>query len=576
MIFALFYLHWLAPALALSYVPFLKSGATCEYCGDGCQSGNCYPEDSHNGMITMPTCGREAGGAECPDQLCCSRFGWCGDGEAFCGIGCQNGDCFDLFGDQEQSKDDDEDEDGIVDSGTTGHDDTMMPIDSSGTCLTNTTTGEKYCNDPSHCCSAHNYCGLGNDKNYCGDGCIGGACWASAGAKDEANETSTDEGSETGEEEGNETANQEGSNDDDVDEGGIADSGITGHDGTMMPIDSSGTCLTNATTGEKYCNDPSHCCSAHNYCGLGNDTNYCGDGCIGGACWASAGAEDEANETGTDEGSEPDMDEGSETGTDEGNETGEEEGNEAGMDNLDIIEEEGGDGVTKEAHHGTGYGSGIGMYAVCVDPTESISNDDLETSVANEVIVGYQYALNTDEDANLDEVLTLLEYQVHDLLLEEKMDCSLVDRRNLQAKCYPEAIVSSPKEIEVTDTVCQESEGMEGKNCHVIDGGFGVFLGRDEGCSLFAEDQIRQDYLAWISEKMSQESRTGVPQAIENVDGAAGISFRGAIMSDNRSPVIGGSVSGFSTQNTGEDVSSKGVTALGELLPKSLLTLTTS
>lgn len=35
-------------------------------------------------------CGRQNGGALCPNGLCCSEFGWCGTTEAYCGEGCQS------------------------------------------------------------------------------------------------------------------------------------------------------------------------------------------------------------------------------------------------------------------------------------------------------------------------------------------------------------------------------------------------------------------------------------------------------------------------------------------------------
>ncbi|KAL6660533.1 hypothetical protein ACP70R_001568 [Stipagrostis hirtigluma subsp. patula] len=35
-------------------------------------------------------CGSQAGGATCPNCLCCSRFGWCGSTAEFCGTGCQS------------------------------------------------------------------------------------------------------------------------------------------------------------------------------------------------------------------------------------------------------------------------------------------------------------------------------------------------------------------------------------------------------------------------------------------------------------------------------------------------------
>ncbi|KAL6873550.1 hypothetical protein ACP4OV_013632 [Aristida adscensionis] len=35
-------------------------------------------------------CGPQAGGAACPDCLCCSRFGWCGSTADYCGPGCHS------------------------------------------------------------------------------------------------------------------------------------------------------------------------------------------------------------------------------------------------------------------------------------------------------------------------------------------------------------------------------------------------------------------------------------------------------------------------------------------------------
>ncbi|KAL6224410.1 hypothetical protein ACLB2K_003265 [Fragaria x ananassa] len=35
-------------------------------------------------------CGRQAGGATCPNGLCCSQFGYCGNTAEYCGTGCQS------------------------------------------------------------------------------------------------------------------------------------------------------------------------------------------------------------------------------------------------------------------------------------------------------------------------------------------------------------------------------------------------------------------------------------------------------------------------------------------------------
>jgi len=39
---------------------------------------------------TAEQCGTQAGGALCPNGLCCSKFGWCGDTDSYCGDGCQS------------------------------------------------------------------------------------------------------------------------------------------------------------------------------------------------------------------------------------------------------------------------------------------------------------------------------------------------------------------------------------------------------------------------------------------------------------------------------------------------------
>lgn len=35
-------------------------------------------------------CGTQAGGALCPNNLCCSQYGWCGSTSDYCGNGCQS------------------------------------------------------------------------------------------------------------------------------------------------------------------------------------------------------------------------------------------------------------------------------------------------------------------------------------------------------------------------------------------------------------------------------------------------------------------------------------------------------
>ncbi|CAL4893444.1 unnamed protein product [Urochloa decumbens] len=67
-------------------------GRSCDHCGAGCQS-----QCAHHGggaaaapaSATPHRCGAQGGGAACPGGLCCSRYGYCGLGADHCGAGCQ-------------------------------------------------------------------------------------------------------------------------------------------------------------------------------------------------------------------------------------------------------------------------------------------------------------------------------------------------------------------------------------------------------------------------------------------------------------------------------------------------------
>lgn len=39
---------------------------------------------------TAQNCGSQVAGALCPNGLCCSKFGWCGESDTHCGAGCQS------------------------------------------------------------------------------------------------------------------------------------------------------------------------------------------------------------------------------------------------------------------------------------------------------------------------------------------------------------------------------------------------------------------------------------------------------------------------------------------------------
>jgi hypothetical protein len=67
-------------------------GDTREFCArdQGCQS-QCRPRDLGEGL-DAPQCGRQAGNRKCPNNLCCSKFGFCGNTHEYCDKdqGCQS------------------------------------------------------------------------------------------------------------------------------------------------------------------------------------------------------------------------------------------------------------------------------------------------------------------------------------------------------------------------------------------------------------------------------------------------------------------------------------------------------
>jgi len=78
-------------------------GTSSEYCGAGCQSGACTsnpPPTTTRGATSTSTptvpvtppggrCGAGFNNAICSTG-CCSQYGYCGTGDAYCGAGCQS------------------------------------------------------------------------------------------------------------------------------------------------------------------------------------------------------------------------------------------------------------------------------------------------------------------------------------------------------------------------------------------------------------------------------------------------------------------------------------------------------
>jgi len=117
-------------------------GTSDKYCGTGCQSefGQCGTSSAPSlPTSTNGRCGSKDG--KCPNNECCSKYGYCGRSEKHCGTGCQSefGQC-----------------------GTSST--PSLPTSTNGRC------GSKDGKCPKNqCCSKYGYCGT-SDK-YCGNGC---------------------------------------------------------------------------------------------------------------------------------------------------------------------------------------------------------------------------------------------------------------------------------------------------------------------------------------------------------------------------------------------------------------------
>jgi len=114
-------------------------GTTNDFCGDGCQVK--YGTCKANSISTNGRCGPNYDNKVCPGDKCCSLYGWCGTDADHCGAGCLS-----YFGrcDSHSASD------------SVSHD---------GHC--GASNGKK-CPD-GQCCSKYGWCGTG--KEYCDAGC---------------------------------------------------------------------------------------------------------------------------------------------------------------------------------------------------------------------------------------------------------------------------------------------------------------------------------------------------------------------------------------------------------------------
>ncbi|ORX77037.1 glycoside hydrolase/deacetylase, partial [Anaeromyces robustus] len=134
-------------------------GKTSEYCGTGCQSGFGKCDDGKSTTTTTPKtptgkistngrCGKDNGNTVCPDDLCCSQYGYCGESSEHCGTGCQSefGQCKTVA---------------AKNPGKPGE------VSTNGRCGPD--YGYTVCPN-NQCCSKHGYCGTKDE--HCAPGCI--------------------------------------------------------------------------------------------------------------------------------------------------------------------------------------------------------------------------------------------------------------------------------------------------------------------------------------------------------------------------------------------------------------------
>ena len=160
-------------------------GETDAHCGTGCQSnfGTCNnqnPPDEKTTTTTTKTtttkgssietgnisadgkCGPKNNNTICPDNKCCSKYGYCGETIAYCGAGCQSefGTCADVVTSTRT---------------TTKKTTTTKGSTATGALSTDGKCGSKNNNKvcPNNgCCSKYGYCGT--TDAYCGSGCQSG------------------------------------------------------------------------------------------------------------------------------------------------------------------------------------------------------------------------------------------------------------------------------------------------------------------------------------------------------------------------------------------------------------------
>ncbi|KAL6628661.1 RNI-like protein [Neocallimastix sp. 'constans'] len=215
-------------------------GTSDKYCGKGCQSefGKC-DTSKDTSKNSGGKCGKEFG--KCPTGECCSEYGYCGTSDKYCGKGCQS-----EFGKCDTSKD--------------------TSKNSGGKC------GKEFGKCPSgECCSKYGYCGT-SDK-YCGKG-----CQSEFGKCDTSKDTSKNSGGKCGKDIGKCPSGECcskygycGTSDKYCGKGCQSEFGKcdTSKDTSKNSGGKCGKDIGKCPSGE--------CCSKYGYCGTSD--KYCGKGC---------------------------------------------------------------------------------------------------------------------------------------------------------------------------------------------------------------------------------------------------------------------------------------------------------
>ncbi|KAK8254637.1 hypothetical protein HDK77DRAFT_497127 [Phyllosticta capitalensis] len=250
------------------------------WCGDGCQPGfgNCSATSTNPSRPPMSSlypeaaCGAWAGNQTCFGNVvgsCCSQWGYCGIGDPWCGAGCQS-----EFGDCDSisSVSSSSPPTGTADPASSGSAGISASSTPSGLPFPDGACGPTYggltCAN-STCCSEWGFCGVGD--GYCGTGCQAAYGQCNGGSQSSAAGSSVSVSISMTSSPIIPTPSSTGA-------GGTSPSAFT-----VSPPSSSASSFPDgacgAQAGGQTClNAPSgRCCSQYGYCGAGDD--FCGTGC---------------------------------------------------------------------------------------------------------------------------------------------------------------------------------------------------------------------------------------------------------------------------------------------------------